>query len=277
MPSEAEVLWVALKQQCLQGKKLARALEFDNLGRLIQTDGIPFNPPFGKLHSKMLERGDVLVWYTSNIDWKTAAIQEFSHGPFSHVGIYIGDGLSVDAGPAGVEEVGISDLIENFDYGWVFRKSGLTSNQRAKIVAAARSNVGRAYAWMDAISLPARRRAFYADMTRTGRWNWVAILGRRLIAWRMRWPPSEDKTFCSRMVIEAFADVGPFRAEHCTACAYTPFDLAADTFFEPVGWLCKLKCPVWHAFDPYSPQSVKQPKWAFSPMRIWFAKRRAEG
>lgn len=251
---------------------MARAIEFDEWGRLVLTDGIAFGPPFATVCPGDLQEGDVLVWYSSDLDWKTAAIQEFSQGPFSHVGIYVGEGWSVDAGPVAVSDASICDLTANFAYGWVFRNPSLTPDQRSVIVQAALSNVGRSYAWVDAITLPFRRRAFYADMTRMHRWNWVAIMGKGLIALRKFWKPSSKKTFCSRMVIEAFATIGHFSPEDSMACAHTPFDLAANTFFEPIGWLCKSKCPVWHPFDPYSPQRVTQKRWAFSPMRIWFAK-----
>ena len=253
-------------------KHLARAIEFDDLGRLILTDGIAFNSPLAATCPSKLQLGDVLVWYSSNADWKTKAIQEFSQGPFSHVGIYVGKGLSVDAGPAGVSLMAISDLMKNFAYGWVLRKPNLKPMQRSDIVKAAKNNLDRGYAWMDAIALPARRRALYSDMTKTHRWNWLAILGRGLIAWRRRSPPSPNKTFCSRIVIEAFAAIAHLSPEHRIACAYTPFDLAAETFFKPVGWLCKSAPPGWHPFDPYSPQGVTQRKWSFSPMRIWLAK-----
>lgn len=252
---------------------MARAIELDDLGRLILTDGIAFGPPFAAIHPTGLQKGDVLVWYSSNADWKTKAIQECSQGPFSHVGIYIEDGNSVDAGPDGVSVVPVNNLIADFAYGWVLRRPGLTQQQQLDIAKAAEINVNRAYAWMDAITLPARRRAFYADMTQTHRYNWMAILGRCLIAFRKRWPPSPKKTFCSRMVIEAFAAIGYFPTEHSSACTHTPFDLAAETFFEPVGWLCNSASPDWHPFDPYSPQLVTQRKWVFSPMSIWFAKK----
>ncbi|CAM8631691.1 Permuted papain-like amidase enzyme, YaeF/YiiX, C92 family [Comamonadaceae bacterium] len=251
---------------------MTRAIELDEFGRLILTDGIAFGPPLGAIQTKALQNGDVLIWYSSNVNRTTKAIQEFSQGPFSHVGIYVGDGFSVDAGPAGVSLVKINDLIANFDYGWVFRKPNMTSVQQSKVVAAARSNINRAYAWMDAIALPLRRRAFYAYMTQKKRWNWITILGRTLITWRRFWPPSPKRTFCSRMVIEAYAVIGHFPPDHIFACTHTPFDLAADTFFAPVGWLCNSAAPVWHPFDPYSPKRVTQRTWAPSPIQTWLSK-----
>lgn len=256
---------------------MARAIEFDELGRLILTDGIAFGPPFAQVHTAGLQMGDVLVWYSSDPDWKTTAIQEFSQGPFSHVGIYVGEGSSVDSGPDGVACVSISKLIADFDYGWVFRRPDLTTQQRSDIAASALLNLGRAYAWVDAIALPARRRAFYADMTRRRQWNWMAILGRVLIAWRKSLPPSSKKTFCSRMVIDAYVSIGHLPQEHSIACTHTPFDLASETFFSPIGWLGKSGSPDWHPFDPYSPRQVTQRKWAFSPMKIWFTRMRDKG
>lgn len=245
-----------------------RAIELDEKGRTILTDGIAFGPPAPRLQIFDLKMGDVLVWYSSESSRITAAIQEFSRGPYSHSGIYIGNGESVDAGPQGVAEVKVADLMANFDYARVMRKKSLNGHQQLAVVKAAHSFVGRGYAWFDAIALPARRRAYYQRYSPKRKFDLVALLGRGLTALRRRHPPSSKKTFCSRMVIEAYAAIGHFPQEHCIECAHTPYDLAAETFFHEEGWLSNSATPTWHRLDPYSPKSVSLRKWSFSPSRI---------
>jgi hypothetical protein len=245
-----------------------RAMEPDEKGWSILTDGIEFGPPAPRLQISDLKKGDVLVWYSSKGSRITAAIQEFSRGPYSHSGIYIGNDESVDAGPPGVAVVKVADLMADFEYARVMRKRSLNGHQQLAVVKAARSFVGRGYAWFDAIALPARRRAYHQRFSPKRKFDLVALLGRGLTALRRRHPPSSEKTFCSRMVIEAYAAIDYFSQEHCIECVYTPYDLAAQNFFQYEGWLSNSATPTWHRLDLYSPNSVSDAKWSVSPSRI---------
>lgn len=83
---------------------MARAIEINENGQTVLTDGIPLDPLPGRLSPAALEPGDVLVWYSASPSRISSAIRELSEGPFSHVGIYTGNKCSVDAGPDGVGE-----------------------------------------------------------------------------------------------------------------------------------------------------------------------------
>lgn len=167
---------------------MPRAIEFDAKGRMVLTDGIPFGPPLGPVPLIQLEPGDVLVWYSRNGGRISAAIREVSGGPYSHVGIYVGAGVSIDAGPQGVGRVPVAALIAECSYGTVMRYPGLDPQRQAAVVSAACSYVGRGYAWFDAITLPARRRDYWRRWGFLRTTSWAARIGAALVAVRRRWP-----------------------------------------------------------------------------------------
>lgn len=160
----------------------------------------------------------------------------------------------MDAGPVGVSVTPVAALTNSFDYGRVMRKpGGLTAQEKAAVVQAAWSFDKRRYAWMDAITLPARRRAYYYQLSGNKKFSLAALIGRGLIALRRILPPSSKKTFCSRMVIEAYANIGYLWKEHSLECAFTPYDLAVQGIFDEEGWLCNIANPSWHPFGPMFP------------------------
>lgn len=251
---------------------MPRAIEFDENGNMVLTDGIAFGPLPGQLSLANLVPGDVLVWYSPSPSRISSVIREFSGGPYSHVGIYTGNSLSVDAGPDGVEETPV--VMPKGSYVQVMRKNCLTAVEQADVVAAARNFKGYRYAWIDAITLPLRRQAYWRRYGRhrkrewiTGR-AWITLLGKCLTSLRRR-QPSPEKTFCSQIIVEAYAAINYFPPELAQAGVFTPNDLAVDTFFVHQGWLCKTNNPTWHHLDPYSPEPVRQRQWRFSVARIF--------
>lgn len=136
------------------------------------------------------------------------------------------------------------------------------------MVAAARKFVGFRYAWLDAITLPLRRRAYYQQWTpRRSKWDWVtgrawlALLGRCLTSQRRRHPPSTE-IFCSQIIVEAYGAIDYFPRELVESGIFTPNDLAVDTYFTYQGWLhIPNQDPTWHPLDPYSPEPVDQRMW----------------
>ena len=235
---------------------------------MVLTDGIAMGPQPGQLQVPDLQLGDVLVWYSVDGGRISSAIREFSGGPYSHVGIYIGDGESIDAGPTGVYRVDVAMLMASCSYGRVMRYTSLGAQRQAIVVQKACSFQGCGYAWFDAITLPARRRNYWSRLGHPRTRSVVAVIGALLIAIRRRWPPTATKTFCSRMVIEAYAAAGIFNAKAVQECAITPLEFAADGNFSYEGWLYEPPSPQWHPFDPYSPEPVSQRRWRFSLARI---------
>lgn len=253
---------------------MARAIEIDENGKTVLTDGIAFGPLPGRLSPAALNPGDVLVWYSASRSRISSAIREFSGGPYSHVGIYTGNSYSVDAGPKGVYETNV--VLSKGSYVQVMRLDCLTSEQQAEVVAAARAFKGYRYAWLDAITLPLRRRAYWQRWNpHRSKWDWVTgracltLLGSRLTSLSQRHPPSK-KISCSQIIVEAYAAIDYFPQELVEPSIFTPNDLAVDNFFAYKGWLyIPNEDPTWHPLDPYSPEPVDQRKWHFSLIRIF--------
>lgn len=252
---------------------MARAIEINEKGQTILTDGISFGPLPPRLTPSSLIPGDVLVWYSASRSRIASAIREFSEGPFSHVGIYTGGNNSVDAGPDGVKESSLA--VCEGEYVQVMRKGCLTLTEQVAVIEAARKFLDYRYAWLDAIALPLRRRAYYRRWNPfRSKWDWVSgrawlpLLGRCLIALRRRHPPSK-KIFCSQIIVDAYAAIGHFPPDLANAGIFTPNDLAVDNSFTHMGWLAVTGQPTWHPLDPYSPAPVGQRKWSFSLARIF--------
>ena len=252
---------------------MTRAIEIDENGKTVLTNGIAIDLPPGRLSLANLKAGDVLVWYSASPSRKISAIREFSEGPFSHVGIYTENGCSIDAGPGVVEETPV--VVHDGSYVQVMRKKKLTSKQQAKVVAAGRKFLGYRYAWLDAIALPLRRRAYYRRWNPLrSKWDWItgrawlALLGSCLIWLRLRFPPSK-KIFCSQIIIEAYAAIGYFPEGLVESGIFTPNDLAVDSSFTYSGWLAPTTNSIWHPLDPYSPDPVDERQWRFNLARIF--------
>jgi hypothetical protein len=250
---------------------MARAIDLDRNGAIVLTQGLAFGPQPGQLSLADLKPADVLIWYSASRSPIRSAIREFSGGPYSHVGIYVGDGFSVDASLAGVERVLVEDLMADSSYASVMRHDSLTANQQAAVVTAACKSVGRGYAWFDSITLPARRRAYWQRDMPLRKLDLLALIGRGLTVHRRLRPPSQKNTFCSRMVVETYtyADADYFHTDDVEECVNTPNDLAAGKFFMYEGWLCDTDKPTWHPLDPNSPEYVRQRRWHFSLARIF--------
>lgn len=252
-----------------------RAIDLDESGNMILVEGIPFAPDPPELAVANLQPGDVLVWYSACSSRISAAIREASGGPYSHAGIYIGDGMSVDSGPDGVHQCHVTDLQEAFAYGRVMRYPKLGPGREAQVVGAAvaAAQVRKGYAWWDAITLPLRRAAFFARHKPWWNWPLLAFPGALLLRMRkMPDPVQAPTTFCSRMVLEAYFAAGMFHEQDLQECVWTPNDLASGGGFEYVGWLNHVApaIPAWHPMDPYSPEPIRNStaRWKRSFLRI---------
>lgn len=217
-----------------------RAIDYDEFGNMILVEGIRFLPDPPELAVSDLQLGDVLVWFALGKSSISAAIREASGGPYSHVGIYIGEGSSVDAGPDGVSICRVIELQSDFAYGRVMRYDALGAVREKQVIDAAiyAAELGKSYAWLDAITLPLRRVAFHARHQRFWKWPLLAFPGVLLLAIRRTPDPVEARTtFCSRMVLEAYFAAKIFREQHLQECVWTPNDIAVNGDFDYVGWL----------------------------------------
>mgnify|MGYP000193839461 CR=1 FL=1 len=253
-------------------KNVPRAIEIDEYGRTILTNGIAFEPLPGRIEISNLFVGDVLIWYLPDKSKLSSLIREFSGGIFSHVGIYSGRNQSIDAGPEGVFESNL--LIPKGAYIHVFRLKTLLPQEENIVIDKSREFIGFSYAKFDAITLPARRMSYHLNLfpykTRFNifRWRrWIGFFGKILIILRKKNPP-RNKIFCSQIIAEAYGAIQYIPKELVESGVFTPVDLAVNGFARHVGWIANTDNPKWHPFDPYSPEPVINRKWKFSIKRI---------
>lgn len=222
-------------------------------GKTYHSRGLAIGPQPGRIQRTDLEPGDVLVWYATGGNDKDAlthrTIRNFTEGAFSHVGVYVGAGYTVDAGPDGVIKADVAGLIQHFELGRVLRYNGLDPQRQDIIVNKANAYVGTAYATLDAIAMPLRRLAFRRIernekcRTRQERIGKVLIFIRRFIKSPRR------KIFCSQLVLEAYGAADIYSKEQVKSAALSPNDFIERSDFEYVGFLSKKAAPDEHPFD----------------------------
>ncbi|MHA6575557.1 C40 family peptidase [Pseudomonas yamanorum] len=238
--------------------------EYDeDSGRIHYSSGISMGPQPGRIEVSSLVPGDVLVWYATGgdeNDVKThTAIRELTEGAYSHVGIYAGNGQSIDAGPDGVHKADIAELIASFELGRVLRYNGLDDERRAIIVKKANSFIKYPYAKLDAVCMPIRREASRAMSWRKKCRGRVEILGYFLILLRRFITSPRKKVFCSEMVLESYGAADIFTKNDVRSAALSPNDFIENGYFEYVGFLSQKDVPETHPFDLLSNSPVQQP------------------
>jgi|GEM_PF-3425641 len=244
------------------------AVDQDKCGEDVLVRGILLAPLPARLSESDLEEGDVLVWYSVERGRLGATIREATRGPYIHTGIYVGSGVSVDAGPEGVAPAPVSSLLESFEYGRVLRYRSISPSKSALVVNAAQNFIGYKYAWLDAIGMPFRRiairaRPFGVKPAFSGLGNW-------LVARRARHGCPARKIYCSQMIVEAYAAAAIYSPTHVLEAAMSPTDLVNGTDFEYVGWLSQAAKPEFNELDIHAPTHTKSVRqWSFSMIRIF--------
>jgi hypothetical protein len=240
-------------------QELSKALKIDSsnlvdigeTGREVFVPGIVFdqNIEQKKLSASDLEPGDVLVWAADKKSPDPRRthyfIRDGSGGAYSHASIYVGvrDGIlcTVDAGPDGVHFNWLDDLLSYFALARVFR-TALPPHDLVKVVAAAEGFVGiYSYSMNDVKLLPLRRRVVRTRgvpgpfLYRLGLSpvNWF---GKRALADRKR-NVKETQTFCSHLVVQAYAVVGFFPLQDVEEAAISPNDLVISNYFPCIGYI----------------------------------------
>lgn len=128
-------------------------------------------------------------------------------GHWDHAGVYVGDGLIVEAEPGGARLAGVDEYAGR-PIAWSTGKVSLTDAERSAVVAAARSFIGVGYGWRD-----------YAALA-----LWHFHLR---IPWARRVMNSRASMICSQLVAASLdaAGVNPFPGRE--PGDVTPADLAA--------------------------------------------------
>lgn len=94
-------------------------------------EGIWIGPPPKLLSENDLLFGDVLFCGGALRDKITSIIQKLSDGPYTHCGVYFGNGEVIDVATSGIRKIKLEEFISNYEYVTVTRCPGLnTSNKR---------------------------------------------------------------------------------------------------------------------------------------------------
>ncbi len=120
-----------------------------------------------------LQVGDLILSTTTDLD--SAAIRTFTDSPVSHISIYVGEGMVVEAIGSGVTAHPVATALADDYYAAAYRKTGLTNDDRDMLARWLNTQVGRPYDVGGLLS----------EHTNT-----------------------EDAWFCSELVFAAFAHIG---------------------------------------------------------------------
>ncbi|KIQ02405.1 hypothetical protein RU07_11720 [Agrobacterium tumefaciens] len=232
------------------------AVDFDRHGNEIYVPAITFpgDPPPGRIDASSLRPGDILVWYSADPDEIHTTIRELTTGAYSHAALYIGRGHVIDAGPDGIDETSVTDLMNDFEVANVLRWEG--EHDISKAVVRAKSMRGQKYARLDAALLPLRRRAVKrrGKLRFFSKKDWFAALA--LFARRHR-PPS-NSTYCSQLIVECFAACGVYGDRDVVEAAVSPNDFLTEGHFSYKGYLSRKIEPSFHLFDVNAPLSRRE-------------------
>lgn len=227
--------------------------EYDpRTGKTVLVPGLKLGPYPGRLFQKDLLPGDVLVWFSldngSKNSKKHVVISEATEGAYTHVGIYLGGGISIDAGPDGVKRTQLSSLMAGFESGDVLRYRKL--DKRIKIVLAkACSFEGYAYAKSDANRMPFRRAAYRAKQYQRTPSSIKELIGVYFLKERLKSGPPQNQVYCSQMVIEAYGAAGIYDDDVVRSAAISPNDLIENGEFEYMGFISNNPTPQRHSLD----------------------------
>ena len=221
-------------------------------GKTVLVPGLKIGAYPGRLFQKDLLPGDVLVWFAldngSKDNKKHVVIREATEGAYSHVGIYLGDGISIDAGPDGVSSTQLSSLMAGFESCDVLRYRKL--GKRIKIVLAkARSFEGYAYAKSDAYRMPFRRAAYRAKLYQRTPSRIKELIGVYFLKERLKSGSPKNQVYCSQMVIEAYGAAGIYADDVVRSAAISPNDLIENGEFEYMGFISNNPTPQRHLLD----------------------------
>lgn len=144
----------------------------------------------GGITTSELQKGDILASTTS--DFGSGVIRKFTHSKYSHMGLYFGSGLVIEAIVSGVVLQPLAKSVGKARLRDVYRCNGITSTQVSSIIAYAHTLVGRNYDAKGAIH--------------------SQVYGM---------PTDSGDYFCSQLVIESYQKGGLFY-DLGTDMVYTP-------------------------------------------------------
>lgn len=232
------------------------AVDYDASGQeiLVPAITLPLMPFPGRIRVSQLKPGDVLVWFSSTDKWSKThdLIREFTSGAYSHAGIYVGGGKSIDAGPEGISETCLKDLLKQFEVANVLRWKGVEQQRINAAVLFARGCIGYEYASFDAKMMPLRRRANQRKIALKKKLRLIDLLGVFLLKWR-KFSPPRHATYCSQLIVDSYHAAKFFDNDSASGAFMSPNDLITCHAFSYMGFLSLKHEPKWHEFDVNAP------------------------
>jgi permuted papain-like amidase YaeF/Yiix C92 family enzyme len=77
---------------------------------------------------------------------------------FSHVGIYLGQGVTVDSGPGGVHKTSLVEFAETSHLALYRHREAISEEQRSKMIEFAEKSIGAPYSWLGLIEVFCRKK-----------------------------------------------------------------------------------------------------------------------
>ncbi|WMI99980.1 YiiX/YebB-like N1pC/P60 family cysteine hydrolase [Pseudomonas chlororaphis subsp. aurantiaca] len=178
----------------------------------------------------------------------TEVIQNTTDGVYVHCGVYIGDGVVVDAVASGIREIPLEQFVSNYTYVAVTRCPGTNEKRSEAITQFAHRCVGLRYNRRGAAMVPLRE---YLNI----RWhyNLHKIRHERPFGKSQRIRAVGNGYFCSEFVVQCYIECGyiPGEERYYDARCWSPTGLAEDRFFELIGFMSDGGLEAVHPDDPY--------------------------
>jgi cell wall-associated NlpC family hydrolase len=182
------------------GKEQNQAIEnlYDNVG--------PKNPFVGLPHltEAQLEPGDIIA--TTSADLLSQATRIATWSRFSHVALYVGNGMIEDATGIGVKVRPLDALLAHSSADGVMRDDAVSDAQLATVVTDALKYLNKPYNFAGFAAIATEKSAGVAEAASRGISSVIAVLSRAETL-----PASVtngDAYFCSQLIMTAYADAG---------------------------------------------------------------------
>ncbi|MDR3633341.1 MAG: YiiX/YebB-like N1pC/P60 family cysteine hydrolase [Isosphaeraceae bacterium] len=188
-----------------QPSAVVSAPQSDPLESLLSTFG-PGDPfaSLGVISPSALKPGDIIARCTPGLVSQTIELAGWSR--YSHVALYIGHGMVIDAVGAGVHTRSLTELLSESNRASVLRVPGLTAAQAQAVIHAAEAHEGAAYNFTGLAALEAQKLAAVISHANEGLGGIIGVLSR---AERLPSRLIDNGTFaCSQLVRLAYMKAG---------------------------------------------------------------------
>jgi hypothetical protein len=85
-------------------------------------------------------------------------VRSVDHCQFSHVGVYAGEGVTVDSGPGGVHKTSLVELAKTSHLALYRYRGPISEEQRSKMLEFVEKSIGAPYSWLGLIEVFCRKK-----------------------------------------------------------------------------------------------------------------------